>query len=254
VRIAVDEVPAGVSVYFGTTQAIIKGTGPNEIVVTVPPIGETIPEGGKTIPVQLRVNNVPVGPKSDFKLIPEYIESFQLAFNARPHSTALGFNEYSVTTNVGPFLIVVAKDEYGASKTRAEVIARNLNDKIPFFRQNLSAKIALERVDGVYSIFSESDVLEHRELLLRVFPDDALAYSKITQRSVSVDSLAEWWRMLIDSYYKVFVQVQSPSSTGILSAGGSILQQVYNFYSLKTPQGMKYYKKDLLTALPNDQR
>jgi hypothetical protein len=254
IRIAVDEVPSGVAVYFGNSEAPIKGTGPNEIVVTVPPVGETIPEGGKIIPVQLRVNNVPVGPKADFTLIPEYIESFQLAFAARPHSSALGFNEYAVSTNVGPFLVVVAKDEYGASKTRAEVIARNLNDKIPFFRQNLSAKIGLERVEGIYSIFADSDVLNQRELLLRVFPDDALAYSKMTQRSVSVDALAEWWRMLIESYYKVFVQVQSPSNTGILSAGGSVLQQIYNFYSLKSPQGMKYYKKDLLNALPDDQR
>ena len=254
IRIAVDEVPAGVSVYFGNSQAVIKATSSNEIVVTVPPFGETIPEGGKNIPVQLRVNNVPLGPKSDFTLIPEYIESFQLTFSARPHSSQLGFNEYSVATNVGPLLVVVAKDEYGASKTRAEVIARNLNDKIPFFRQNPSAKISLERVEGVYSIFADSEVLENRELLLHVFPDDALAYSKMGQRSVSVDALAEWWRMLIDSYYKVFVQIQSPASTGILSAGGSIFQQIYNFYSLKTPQGMKYYKKDLLQTLPDDQR
>jgi hypothetical protein len=159
-----------------------------------------------------------------------------------------------VSTNIGPFLLVVAKDEYGSSKTRAEVIARNLNDKVPFFRQNLSGRIVLEKVEGIYSIFAVSEILDQRELLLRVFPDDALAYGKVTQRSISVDALAEWWRMLIDSYYKVFVQVQSPSSTGIMSAGGSVLQQIYNFYSLKTGQGLKYYKKDLLQTLPDDQR
>jgi pSer/pThr/pTyr-binding forkhead associated (FHA) protein len=254
VRIQVDEVPAGVSVYFGNAQAAIKSTGANEITVTVPPTTETIPEGGRIVPVQLKVNHVPVGPKSDFTLIPEYVESFQLSFAARPYGNPLGFNEYSVATNIGPFLVVVAKDQYGSSKSRAEVIARNLNDKIPFFRQNLSARIALDKVEGVYSIFAESEILEQRELLLRIFPDDALAYSKITQRSVSVDALAEWWKMLIDSYYKVFVQIQSPSTTGIMSAGGSILQQIYNFYSLKTAQGFKYYKKDLVQTLPDDQR
>jgi hypothetical protein len=199
------------------------------------------------------VNNAPVGPKADFSLLPQHIESFQLAFNAKPYPDPLGFNEYSVGTNIGTFLVVVAKDEYPSSNARAEIIARNLNDKIPFFRQNSSARISLDKVEGINSIFADSDGSD-RELLLRVFPDDALAYTKITQRSISADALAEWWRMLIDSYFKVFIQVQSPSSTGILGSGGSVLQQIYNFYSVKTAEGTKYYKKDLLETLPQDQR
>jgi pSer/pThr/pTyr-binding forkhead associated (FHA) protein len=254
IKVQVDEVPPGVEVYFDNKEAPIHSTGEKEIVVKVPAFTDTIPEGGRTIPVQLKVNNVPLGPKADFTLIPEYIESFQLSFAARSYPNPLGFNEYSVASNIGTFLVVVAKDQYGSSKARAEVIARNLNDKIPFFRQNLSARITLDQTEGVHSIFADSEILQQRELLLRVFPDDALAYSKITQRPVSVDALAEWWRMLIGSYYNVFVQVQSPSPTGIMSAGGSILQQIYNFYSLKTAEGMKYYKKDLLETLPNDQK
>ena len=254
VRIQVDEIPQGVKVYFDNIEAPIQSSSGNEIVVKVPTFTETIPESGKMVGVQLKVNDTPLGPKSNFTLIPEYIESFQLTFSARPYANPLGFNEYSVATNIGPFLVIVGKDEYGSSKTRAEVIARNLNDKIPFFKQNLTGKITLDRVEGIHSIFADTEALDQRELLLRVFPDDALAYSRIAQRSVTVDALAEWWRMLIESYYKVFVQVQSPSATGIMSAGGSVLQQVYNFYSLKTNQGMKYYKKDLLQTLPDDQR
>ena len=254
VRILMDEVPAGVGVYFDNVQATIQTATGNEIVVTVPTFSESIPEGGRLMPVQLKVNGVALGTKADFTLMPAHIESFQLFFGARPYPDPLGFNEYSVSTNIGTFLVLVAKDEYASSNTRAEIIARNLNDKIPFFRQNLSARIALEKVEGINSIFADSNVLEHRELLLRVFPDDALAYSKITQRPITVDGLAEWWRMLIDSYYKVFVQVQSPSSTGILGSGGSVLQQIYNFYSVKSPQGTKYYKKDFLDTLPQEQR
>lgn len=254
VRIVMDEVPAFAVVYFDNTQAAIKTTTANEIVVTVPAFPESIPEGGRVISIHVRVKDVPVGQKAEFTLLPEYIESFQLSFSAQPYSSALGFNEHSVGTNIGTFLVLVAKDEYASSRARAEVIARNLNDKIPFFRQNSSARISLEKLEGINSIFAGSDVLDHRELLLRVFPDDALAYSKITQRMVTVDALAEWWRMLIDSYYKVFVQVQSPSSTGILGAGGSVLQQIYNFYSVKSPQGTKYYKKDFLDNLPQEQR
>jgi pSer/pThr/pTyr-binding forkhead associated (FHA) protein len=254
VRIELEEIPKGVSVYFGNTEANIKALGDKEIIVTVPTIAENIPPAGLTVPVQLKVNNEPIGSKVDFIISPEKIETFQLSFSAQSYGNSLGFNEYSVASNIGPFLVVVAKDEYGSSKTRAEVIARNLNDKIPFFRQNLSAHISLQRVEGTYSIFADSDLLENRELLMHVYPDDALAYSKIVQRPVTVDALAEWWQMLIDSYFKVFVQIQSPASTGILGAGGTILQQVYNFYSLKTEQGTKYYKKDLLDTLPSDQK
>jgi hypothetical protein len=254
VRITVDEVPKNVSVYFGNVEASIKATGEKEIIVTVPDPGQTLPPNGLSVPVQLKVDNAPVGPKANFIMTPERVETFQLSFSPKPYPTSLGFNEYSVFSNIGPFLVVVAKGEYGSSKTRAEVIASNLNDKISFFQQTLSAKITLDKVDGVNSIFAQSDLLQDREVLLRVYPDDALAYSKIVQRSVNVDALAEWWAMLIGSYYKVFVQAQSPASTGILSAGGNILQQIYNFYSLKTDQGTKYYKKDLLNSLPADQR
>jgi pSer/pThr/pTyr-binding forkhead associated (FHA) protein len=254
VRIGVAEVPKNVAVYFGNVEATIKATGDKEIIVTVPDPGQPLPPNGLTIFVQLMADHVPIGPKKDFVMTPERIETFQLSFAAKPYPNSLGFNEYSVFSNIGPFLIVVAKDEYGSSKTRAEVIASNLNDKIPYFRRNLSAKITLEKIEGVNSIFAQSDLLQDRELLLRVYPDDALAYSKLEQHSIGVDDLAEWWQMLIDSYYKVFVQVQNPASSGILSAGGTILQQVYNFYSLKTDQGTKYYKKDLLSTLPGDQR
>jgi pSer/pThr/pTyr-binding forkhead associated (FHA) protein len=254
VRIQVDEIPSGVGVFFGKAEAPVKAKSSNEIIVTVPPPPTNVPQGGMIVPLELRVNNVAIAPKTDFTIVPESLEMFQLSFFARPYPDPLGFNEYAVATNIGPFLVVVAKDEYGSSKTRAEVIAANLTDKIPFFRQNLSAKITMEKIEGVYSIFADSDVLQNRELLLHVFPDDALAYSKITQRPVGVDALAEWWKMLIDSYFKVFIQVQSPANTGILGAGGSVLQQIFNFYSLKTGQGQKYYKKDLMDTLPADQK
>ena len=74
---------------------------------------------------------------------------------------------------------------------------------------------------------------------------------KVNVRTIETEELAQWWQMLLGSYYRVFTQVQDPASTGILSSGGSIFQQIYNFYAVDQG-GRKVLRKSL--ALSDDQK
>src|SRR5262249_17096445 len=183
---------------------------------------------------------------------PRESESFQLVFSAVAPASPLGFNEYAVQTNIGPLLILVSRDEYGTSKERAEKTAENLNNAIDVFRGEPSEKVALVKKDGAYSIHAQSDSGDDR-VLLNVFPDDALAYGKLNGRVVDIEELGIWWQMLLDAYFKAFIQVTDPAGSGILSSGGGIFQQIYNYYPVNLGD-LKYYKNDFLTALSNDQK
>jgi hypothetical protein len=244
------------TVFFGSDLAGGRIDG-KDIVVTVPSPGDKVPENGMKVPVTVKINNLQARNSIDFLILPEAAkpeEVFKLGFVAKPYSTTLGFNEYSVETNLGPLLLLVAKDDSSSSRDRAEKVAKNLNDGIAYFESNPDAKIAFAREEDAYSIFADGAVEGTRLNLLRVFRDDALPYSKLNSRLVSLDELAEWWRMLIGAYYKTFVQAKNPEGTGILSSGGSIFQQVVNFYAVGNEQGERYYNKDFLETLPADQK
>ena len=244
------------TVFFGSDLAGTGGTG-KELVVTVPRPGEKVPENGMKVPVTVRINNLQAKNSIDFLILPEAakpLEVFKLGFVAKPYSKSLGFNEYSIETNLGPLLIMVAKDDSGSSRERAEKVAKSLNDGVQYFLSNPDAKIAFTREEGAYSIFADGAVEGTRLSLLRILPDDALPYSRLNSRVVSLDELAEWWRMLLGAYYKTFVQAKDPEGTGIISAGGSIFQQVVNFYAVGNESGERYYNKDFLETLPSDQK
>ena len=242
------------SVYFGDTQATLKSTAPKEVVAIVPAPAQAIPAGGMKLPVSVRTGDTELKNKMDFTIVPLPVkppEVFQLSFSAKPYSQNLGFNEYAVESNVGPFLVVVGKDVFGSSQARAETVAKNLNETVDFYKKNPDASIKLEpgQDNALYA-----DASGNRKLLLHVYPEDATAYGKINGHVVAVEDLAEWWKMLIGSYFRVFVQVQNPADTGILSSGGGILQNVVNFFSVANQSGEKYYKKDFLDTMPDDQK
>jgi hypothetical protein len=231
----------------------------NEIVTVVPETAESIPDSGLSLPVTVRFrdvaskNSIPFLVYSQPPVSVQQQESFELTFLAKPYPVMLGFNEYAVETNIGPLLVLVAKDEFGSSSARAEAVAKNLNDAVEIFQKNSTAKVSLVRQPEGISLYAEDDSGQQR-LLLRAFPEDALAYGKISQRVVKPEDLADWWQMLLLSYYRVFVQFQSPEDTGIVGAGGGILRQIYDFYSMSNAQGQKYYRKDFLETLPADQK
>jgi pSer/pThr/pTyr-binding forkhead associated (FHA) protein len=244
------------TVFFGSDLAGTRIEG-RELIVTVPSPGDKVPENGMKVPVTVRINNLQARNSIDFLILPEAAkpaEVFKLGFVAKPYSTSLGFNEYSVETNLGPLLLLVAKDDSPSSRERAEKVAKNLNDGVQYFLSNPDAKIASAREEGAYSIFADGAVEGTRLPLLRVLQDDALPYSKLNSRVVSLDELAEWWKMLLGAYYKTFVQAKNPEGTGIISAGGTIFQQVANFYAVGNEEGERYYKKDFLDTLPADQK
>jgi pSer/pThr/pTyr-binding forkhead associated (FHA) protein len=244
------------TVFFGSDLAGGKIDG-RDVVVTVPSPGDKVPENGMKVPVTVKINNLKARNSIDFLILPEAAkpqEIFKLGFVAKPYSTSLGFNEYSIETNLGPLLILVAKDDSSSSRERAEKVAKNLNDGVAYFESNPDAKIAFAREENAYSLFADGAVEGTRLNILRVLPDDALPYSKLNSRPVSLDELAEWWKMLLGAYYKTFVQVENPEGTGIISAGGSIFQQVVNFYAVGNDQGERYYNLDFLETLPSDQK
>jgi pSer/pThr/pTyr-binding forkhead associated (FHA) protein len=240
-------------VFFGAYPGNVQSATDTEIVVSVPSPNETVPSAGLKLPVTVRSGEIISKNNVPFTVMPVESEVFQLAFSAKPYSTVLGFNEYSVDTNLGPLLVVVARDQYGSSQERAERTAAALNNAIEFFSQNPSATLAMQKEGGNFALYAK-DGQDGSRLLLRVFPEDAMAYSKITRHVVDLQDLANWWQMLLGSYFKVFVQIQSPADTGILSVGGAIFQQIYNFYPVSNNQGQKYFRKDFLSTLPLEQK
>jgi pSer/pThr/pTyr-binding forkhead associated (FHA) protein len=245
----------GFKIYFGNNLADIRSTNGTELVVKVPKPSAAVPVTGVKLPVTVRLNDRPIQGGFDFTITgekPRESESFQLVFSATAPPTPLGFNEYAVQTNIGPLLVFVSRDEFGTSRERAEKTAENLNNAIDVFRSEPTEKVTLVKKDGAYSIHAQSDSGDDR-LLLNVFQDDALAYGKLNGRIVDIEELGIWWQMLLDAYFKVFIQVTNPAGSGILSSGGGIFQQIYNYYPVNLGE-LKYYKNDFLTALSNDQK
>jgi pSer/pThr/pTyr-binding forkhead associated (FHA) protein len=254
VHIRGDLPSAQASVLFGDTVASIRSWTSNEAVAVVPRPSRDIPPEGLKLPVRLKINQR-TSNDLDFLVVvapPKPEERFALIFTAKPYGTNLGFNEYAVQSNIGDFLVLVSKDEYPSSRDRAEATAGKLNEAIDFFRNNAEARVALDREGDNFALYAEAGA--ERKLLLRVFPEDALCYTKINQRPVGLEELATWWQMLINAYYNVFVQVRDPSASGILSAGGTVFRQIYEFYPVGSQEGEKYYKKEFLSDLPADQR
>jgi pSer/pThr/pTyr-binding forkhead associated (FHA) protein len=255
VRIQTNMPGQATTVFFGKDLAGGRIDG-QDVVVTVPSPGDNIPENGIKVPITVKINNLQARNSIDFLILPETVplEVFKLGFVAKPYSTILGFNEYSIETNLGPLLILVAKDDSVSSRDRAETVAKNLNDGVQYFQSNPDAKITFAKEEDAYSIFADGAVEGTRLSLLRVLRDDTLPYSKLNSRVVSLDELAEWWRMLLGAYYKTFVQAKNPEGTGILASGGGIFQQVVNFYAVGNEKGEKYYPNDFLEKLPVDQK
>ena len=254
VRIQTGGDTSGCTVYFGPHQAAIQSSEPGQLLVVVPEIPGPIPQTGLVLPVKLHSGDQELPGGIDFKVegpVAEPPQVFELAFTAKPHSVNLGYNESAVESNIGQLLVLVAKDTYGSSMSRAEAVTKTLNDSIQLFQKDSAAKIILVQ-DTPLTIKAERGS-GNQVPILHVFSEDALAYSKINQRAIKAGELAEWWRMLLDSYFKVFVQIQSPGDTGVLGSGGSVLENIYRFYSI-TDNGARYYRKDFLDSLPADQR
>jgi hypothetical protein len=174
---------------------------------------------------------------------------------AKPYSTPLGFNEYSVETNIGPLLILVAKDEAVSSRERAEIVAKNLNNAIAYFQSNPDAQVTISNQDDAYSLFADGAVDGTKAPLLRVLSEDTYAYTKLNGRGIELEELAKWWQMLLGSYYRTFVQARSPQDTGIIASGGAVFQQIVNFYAIGNEKsGARYYSVDFLNTLPADQK
>jgi len=243
-----------IAVYFGPHLATIRSAEPNQLVVVVPEISEPIPESGLLLPVKLHAGDQEISGSIDFKVERPAAEPppvFQLTFAAKPSSGNLGFNESIVETNIGPLLVLVAKDTYGNSMARAEAVAKTLNDSVQLFQNDPTAKINLVK-ETPLTIRAETGSGK-KVPILHVFSDDALAYSKINKRPINTAELAEWWKALLDSYFKVFVQIQSPGDTGVLGSAGLVLENIYRFYS-NWDNRVKYYRKDFLDSLPPDQK
>jgi pSer/pThr/pTyr-binding forkhead associated (FHA) protein len=244
------------NVLFGSKLAGMKSAG-QDLIAIVPDPGEAIPERGLRVPITVKINEKQAKNTIDFIIFPitaKPEETFQLSFVAQPYSTSLGFNEYAIETNLGPLLIVVSKDQFGSSRERAEAAARNLNNSAEYFKKNPSAKVTAVKEGDSYALYAEGSVTGERQLLLRAFSEDALGYGKINRRAVSLQELAEWWEMLIGTYYRVFVQIQDPEDTGIISAGGAAFQRVVNFYAAGNEKGERFYRKDFLSTIPTDQK
>jgi pSer/pThr/pTyr-binding forkhead associated (FHA) protein len=256
VRIRTNQQITNPTVFFGDMQADVKSATSQEIVAVVPAPKMPIPPDGLRLAVAMKSTDGDVGGNMIFTIYPAEAkppEVFKLSFFSKPYSENLGFNEYEVDSNIGPLLVLVGKDVYGSSNARADAVATNLNNAIPFFKSNSDATVRLVKEED-NALYAQAGSPENRRLLMHAYPDDALAYGKINGRVVSADDLAIWWQMLLDSYFKVFVQMRSPAETGILSAGGSILQNVFNFFSVASPAGEKYYRKDFFETMPADQR
>jgi hypothetical protein len=191
-------------------------------------------------------------PEAPVELPPQ--EVFRLSFVAKPYSSPLGFNEYSIETNIGPLLILIAKDDAGSSRERAETVAKNLNTAVAYFQSNPDAQISISNQDSAYSLFADGAVDGTKAPLLRVLSEDTYAYSRLNQRGVALEELAKWWQMLLGSYYRTFVQVRTPEDTGIVASGGTVFQQIVNFYAIGSGQGTRYYSVDFLNTLPADQK
>ena len=248
------------SVLFGSDIAGTREDG-EDIIATVPSPAEKVPESGLKVPVSIRINNMQARNTMDFIILPEAPvkqlpqEVFKLSFVAKPYPTPLGFNEYSVETNIGPLLTLVAKDEAGSSRERAEIVAKNLNNAISYFQSNPDAQITISNQDSAYSLFADGAVDGTKAPLLRVLSEDTYAYTKLNGRGIELEELAKWWQMLLGSYYRTFVQAKSPEDTGIIAAGGSVFQQIVNFYAIGNQQsGARYYSVDFLNTLPADQK
>lgn len=258
IRVKTNKVGSNASVYFGSNQAIVKSRNKGELVAVVPKPAEAIPDNGLSVPVTIRVNEIPSANTVNFLVLSEQRkpgevqDKFELAFVAKPYPEALGFNEYSVETNVAPLLVLAAADEYASSRERAEAVAKNLNEAKDEFKKDGSAEVVLHKEEEAYALHAGGGSAAER-LLTRVLPEDAQAYSKLNRRTVGLQELSEWWQMLLASYYRVFVQIQDPAGTGILSSGGGVLQQIFKFYPIGK-EGEKYYKKDFVNSLPSDQR
>lgn len=260
VRIKTNMPGQSTSVLFGSDLAGTRVEG-EDIIATVPSPPEKVPESGLKVPVTVRINNMQARNSMDFIILPEAPvklpppDVFKLSFVAKPYSSALGFNEFSVETNIGPLLILVAKDESGSSRERAEMVAKNLNNAIAYFQSNPDAQVTISNQDSAYSLFADGAVDGTKAPLLRVLNEDTYAYTKLNQRGIELEELAKWWQMLLGSYYRTFVQVKSPEDTGIIASGGAVLQQIVNFYAVGNAQsGARYYSVDFLNTLPADQK
>jgi pSer/pThr/pTyr-binding forkhead associated (FHA) protein len=260
IRIKTNMPGQSTSVLFGSDIAGTRQDG-DDIIATVPSPAEKVPESGLKVPVTVRINNMQARNTMDFIILPEAPvkqlpqEVFKLSFVAKPYSSPLGFNEYSVETNIGPLLILVAKDDSGSSRERAEMVAKNLNNAITYFQSNPDAEVTISNQDSAYSLFADGAVDGTKAPLLRVLNEDTYAYTKLNQRGIQLEELAKWWQMLLGSYFRTFVQVKSPEDTGIIASGGAVFQQIVNFYAIGNEQsGSRYYSVDFLNTLPADQK
>lgn len=245
------------TVMFGTNPAGFRTKTDKDMIVTVPPPSDLIPAGGLKVPVTVKVDELASRNSIDFIVLSQPVapeQTFHLTFVAKPYTPVLGFNEYSIETDAGSLMVMTAKGSFGSSQERAQDAVRNLNQAYDYFKNNMTAHVASNQEGDHYVLTAEGAASGQKLALMSVYDDDTISYGKLSGHQVQLENLAEWWHMLLDAYYKVFVQVQSPADTGILASGGQVFQQIVSFYAVGSEAGQKYYKKDFLTTLPPDQR
>lgn len=257
VRVQTNIPAAQPTILFGASPAGFKSKSDKGLVVEVPKPADLIPAGGLKIPVTVKMNDTVSANSIDFIVLAAPVsaeDTFHLTFNARPYITPLGFNEYSIETNLGSLFVLTAKGSFGSSQERAEDAARNLNNAFDYFKNNSAAHVTSNK-DGDHFVLNAEGAASGDKLpLFSVYDDDTIAYGKLSGHQVALEQLEEWWNMLLDAYFKVFVQVQNPVDTGIVASGGQVFEQIVSFYAIGNDTGNKFYKKDLVNILPPDQK
>ncbi len=210
-----DPSPTGNLVEFGAEPALVLTASDKEISVAAP----LPPAGGSpmTVQVVVKARGGTSSGATTFSLVRSTGSVFVPRFFPAPVGEAR--DRAAVATELGPVLLLAARDDAPSSAERALRLAGALNNA--FGSAATSFELRESPQPGV-------GIAGNSGLLLRASSEDAAAYASVKGSRPSARALAAHWTTLLQDLHMLFVRHQRPVKVVEVSARGKLLLDLFS--------------------------
>jgi hypothetical protein len=214
---------SGNAVTFAGAPALVFSASPNEIMVSAPsiPSAATQVEVPVVVQAQGRASNPGV-----FTLVRPSRGYFLPRFFPAPVPEHPGSDHAFVATELGPLLLLGARDDSASIADRASKVAAALNAAVD---AAATRPVSLELRDAAAPAVA---VAGSPDVLVKALPEDAAAYDAAIDpsskgRRPQPKALAAFWLALLQDQMALFVSHERPVHTVELTPRGKVLLDIY---------------------------
>jgi hypothetical protein len=227
-----DPQPAGNTVEFGGTPALVLTSTPSELTVVTPSVAVgASPE----VPVIVTSGGSTSGAGAGFTVARPSSSTFQPRFYAAPVPEYPEEDLAFVSTRLGPVLLLGGPDKSASTAIRAADVADALN--------RLAATASSRQIEFEYKSSPPSVSVEGESApLLVATPDDAAAYARswvsgVRPGRLGPSAIARHWTAILQDYVGLFLYRHRPLGVLSLSSRGQVFKEIYGAAIRRAPGG-----------------